>query len=484
MATSQTPKKTYLVVKDLETAQQASTLFAGSGVNKVTMSGHRYLGSVIGDAAFTNKYVKDKVDKWIEDVTELSKYAAEEPQLAFSAYTKGLCHRWSFIQRTTPAISPLFSPLEDCIRDTFIPAILGRNVSDQERQILSLPVRFGGLGIQNPVEACEREYAASKLVTNDLSDLIYRQVSDLSCLDLRKQEETIKVLKKNKESQLHSAFLDAVSRIEDPSQKRALSLSAEKGSGSWLTVLPLKEYGYCLNKQEFRDALCLRYGWDVPKTPIFCGCGKRNSVDHTMICMKGGYVTMRHNNLRDLNAEMQREVCHDVVIEPQLLPLENEEIQGADGDRARPDISSRGLWSTFERTFFDVRVLHPNAPSYRTTDIGRLYARHENEKMRTYNSRVITVERGSFTPLIYTTFGGWGPQATRYHKRLAEKLARRSNEEYSDVLSHMRSRIRFSLLRSALVAIRGERGKKTSAARSFSSTSFNLIPEAPGYESY
>ena len=41
-----------------------------------------------------------------------------------------------------------------------------------------------------------------------------------------------------------------------------------------------------------------------------------NGIDHTLICKKGGYVSMRHNALRDLNAEMQREVCRDVVTEP------------------------------------------------------------------------------------------------------------------------------------------------------------------------
>ena len=128
---------------------------------------------------------------------------------------------------------------------------------------------------------------------------------------------------------------------------------------------------------------------------------------------------MRHNALRDLNAEMQQEVCKDVVIEPRLLPLDNESVEGTSADRAAPDISSRGMWSTFERTFFDVRVLHPNAPSYSTTDMDKLYKKHEQEKMRKYNARVISVERGSFTPLIYSTFGGWGPQTTRYHKRLA-----------------------------------------------------------------
>ena len=72
---------------------------------------------------------------------------------------------------------------------------------------------------------------------------------------------------------------------------------------------------------------------------------------------------MRHNALRELNAEFQREVRKDVVVEPQLLPLRNEVVDGTSAHRAAPDISSRGIWSTFERTFFDVRVMHPNCPS-------------------------------------------------------------------------------------------------------------------------
>jgi hypothetical protein len=57
---------------------------------------------------------------------------------------------------------------------------------------------------------------------------------------------------------------------------------------------------------------------------------------------------MRHNNIQDLNAGLQREVCRDVVTEPALIPLANEETFDTDADRAAPDVSSRGLWSTFE----------------------------------------------------------------------------------------------------------------------------------------
>ena len=63
-------------------------------------------------------------------------------------------------------------------------------------------------------------------------------------------------------------------------------------------------------------------------------------------------------------------------------------------------------------------------------------------------------------------------------------IARKRNGDYNDVLSHMRTRVRFSLLTSVLVAIRGERGKRGTSAKPLSSTSFNLIPEASEYESF
>ena len=80
--------------------------------------------------------------------------------------------------------------------------------------------------------------------------------------------------------------------------------------------------------------------------------------------------------------------------------------------------------------------------------------------MRKYNARVLTVEKGSFTPLVYTTFGGWAPQASKYHKQLARLIARKRNEDYHHVISHIRTKVRFSLLKSVLIAVQGERGMK------------------------
>ena len=106
---------------------------------------------------------------------------------------------------------------------------------------------------------------------------------------------------------------------------------------------------------------------------------------------------------------------------------------------------------------FDVRVFHPNAPSYRQTRVASLFRRHELEKKREYGDRIRSVDCGSFTPLVFSTFGGLGKEATIFYNRLADLLSQKHNTSYNQTLSWMRCALSFSLLRSAVLAIRGSR---------------------------
>ena len=261
-------------------------------------------------------------------------------------------------------------------------------------------------------------------------------------------------------------------------------MAKEKWASSWLTVLPLKSLGYVLNRQEFRDGINLRYGWSIEKIPAFCACGKRNDVDHTLTCKKGGYVSMRHNSIRDCEANFLRQVCRDVRTEPELLPTRPEYLnqQANSQQNARLDISAIGVWSTFERSFFDVRVTHPNCASNEQTSLVKLYSKHENEKKKFYGERVLQVEKGSFTPLVFTTSGGMGPECTKFNKRLAELISLKTGERYALVMNHIRVRLRFALLRSTLIAVRGIRGKTNFDTEKIDDISFNLIPDANSYE--
>ena len=109
-----------------------------------------------------------------------------------------------------------------------------------------------------------------------------------------------------------------------------------------------------LNKSEFRDAVKLRYDWEVPDTPSVCVCRDMFNVDHAMICKRGGFVIQRHNELRDLEAELLSMVCKDVEVEPVLQDITGEELnRGANtAPDARLDIEARGFWERQRSAFF------------------------------------------------------------------------------------------------------------------------------------
>ena len=50
------------------------------------------------------------------------------------------------------------------------------------------------------------------------------------------------------------------------------------------------------------------------------------NVDHAMVCRRGGFIIQRHNELRDLEADMLSMVCNDVEIEPVLQELTGESL--------------------------------------------------------------------------------------------------------------------------------------------------------------
>ena len=73
---------------------------------------------------------------------------------------------------------------------------------------------------------------------------------------------------------------------------------------------------------------------------------------------------MRHNRIRDVEAELLREVCHDVKIEPELLPIDGDSLtKGNHAEKARLDVSGIGVWGAYEKTYLDIRIMHPNCPS-------------------------------------------------------------------------------------------------------------------------
>ena len=98
-------------MKRVDDLQRASEVFGPLGVN-ASVSGERNLGAAFGSDMFREAYVTQKVCNWVKNIEDLADIAKEQPQVAYSAYVKGISHKWAFIQWTMGRISHLFVSID------------------------------------------------------------------------------------------------------------------------------------------------------------------------------------------------------------------------------------------------------------------------------------------------------------------------------------------------------------------------------------
>ena len=135
---------------------------------------------------------------------------------------------------------------------------------------------------------------------------------------------------------------------------------------------------FSLNKAEFRDAIMLRYGKEFKGFPATCPCGQKYDTTHVLNCKKGGFVTIRHNSIRDYETNLLVKIHTDVETEPSLQPIEGEIVDGIPGDNSRPD--ARGDGESVKTRFFDVRITNTNSTSQHNVKTEKILLRHEKEK--------------------------------------------------------------------------------------------------------
>ena len=164
---------------------------------------------------------------------------------------------------------------------------------------------MGGLGLINPSDSADAEYPASIWVSAPLVCKIEAQSHETS--EKAEVQRLVYATRKEKDDGLREELEEVKAMLPDKTQ-RAVDPVCEKGASNWLTVIPLKDMDFDLNKREFRDAVRLRYYWPIPDNPSVCFCGSMFTVDHAMICQRGGSVIHRHNEIRDLQAS---DSCRD-----------------------------------------------------------------------------------------------------------------------------------------------------------------------------
>ena len=168
----------------------------------------------------------------------------------------------------------------------------------------------------------------------------------------------------------HQILVDVRAHMNE-NQQRLNDINREPGVSSRILSLPLKDEGYVLNKQLFWHLIHIRYGWELTRLPENCVCGVKFSLQHALSCKKGGFVTIRHNQVSNITATLLNEICNDIQIEPQLQSLSGEHFDAKTANKhedARLYISARGFWCSGQKALFDVRVFNPITSRYRNTN--------------------------------------------------------------------------------------------------------------------
>ena len=116
----------------------------------------------------------------------------------------------------------------------------------------------------------EIQYKNSVAVTKSLVNHIINQ-KDMLDLDEESIKEAKRKIKDDKEKR-NARKLEAIQQQMDNDQRRRLEVTSEVGASSWLNAIPLKRYGFHLEKQSFRDALYLWYSTSsiAAKVRVWC----------------------------------------------------------------------------------------------------------------------------------------------------------------------------------------------------------------------
>ena len=110
------------------------------------------------------EYTQTQISQWIHGLPQLSLIAVTQPHAAYAVFVHGLSSKWNYYLRTNPVSDEQVSPLEHVIRHKLLSTMVPHPPNDLERELFSLPISLGGLGICDPHQASRDFYEFSRVL--------------------------------------------------------------------------------------------------------------------------------------------------------------------------------------------------------------------------------------------------------------------------------------------------------------------------------
>ena len=324
------------------------------------------LGSPVGDVAFCSTHVQNlrlRNKKLLDSLCLL-----EDSQVALHLLrTCASFCKYVYIARTTPP-QLVRSALATCDVDirTSFERFAALQLTAAAWQQAQLALSVGGLGLRSTARHCSAAFIASHtrampgVMSMSLNSAItfHAEVLDAPILDT----VVARWMAHPPEQRSLSAKLErldqaALLAVANPGNRIRLNSVSSAHSSAWLQAIPARgPIDLCLSSDEMQVALQHRLGLSLAAPGDTCSvCDKDppRELDvlghHHVTCSTGGFVTVRHNRLRD-NFNF---LCY-------MAGLTAQKEKGAShGDLSRPADLLVSDWSLGKSAAFDFTIVSP-----------------------------------------------------------------------------------------------------------------------------
>jgi hypothetical protein len=413
---------------------------------------HVVLGTPFGSASAEEQFLQGVLGKHERLLQRLVQFP--DPQIALSLlrYCLG-AQKVNHLLRVlwSPHTCAFVSRTAGNIRRA-LEGILGRSLPDAAWLQSCLPIRHGGLGIQNPSLTHSAAFLASALAEYsgayspvgeeaspckefwDVVDSISNQLPENSTLAQWRVEHILPpaeriVEDKHFEQRFWSEKVhlqlknELAASLPLRDQVRLRDLAAEH-AGGWLTVIPNDNLGSRFSAGEFQLLVEFRLG--LPLLPDSAAghpcdkCGQPLDVfgDHILTCRHNG-LWKRHNILRDALCDITTAAGIRCETEAKVR------------DKKRPADLLVYEWDAGRDAACDLTLRHPLAASGQWDPHASQLAAAEAEKNQKYLT-LCTAAGLDFIPLGMSTFGAFGPLGTAFLERLFRRYAKRFGRELEE----------------------------------------------------
>ncbi|KAI0989449.1 hypothetical protein GJ496_007048 [Pomphorhynchus laevis] len=400
---------------------------------KLVAEGTKILGSDIGSDSYINEFVRMKVDSWLATLNKLALVAREDSHVAYISLVQAIQFQWTHVQRTCQAPSALYGRLSEYILKFLIPEITGSQVDKLRRDIVSLPLNQGGIGIINPTSNPQKFYS--------------RSLPQKDCAASIRKENMLLVESRTKSVQdrcevagihLHRSYVADSTSSQVKVVNNAVSIYIDPVINKTLTYLLTYIDPRNVSKR------------DVVPVDMVNRTGERNGdmINHTED-RNGGKTTVSQCTCMFFNWS-NRLLSRD---EQEALAL------GSDFVISTPTRHIDALALLKNVTF--ICKVSSREFTGNTNDANDEYLRRDHiadvqqsSVHPVHDSELQRIKCGTFHPVVLSTTGAIGPTDDQLLKTMAQRMATTSYRGYTDCIYHLRPMISTQMAMAVSMALR------------------------------